>query len=608
MLAEVEHASCNRPRNYHYHGTVAAPFAGKELADRLLINEQMVEVIWGQVQSHRHPLYVDLINALLIQPAKDTDPSAESDALPFVENQHLVLNFLRSDWANHRVDKKGQPIFNKEVFKVSCKYCSPKESCAKHAREREFHVSLVRMVGLLCAGRHRESRTFFSEDDDEDEDDDHTDAENKSRSGLGFSYRLILQIIESSRENKYPFPARHAYAQLMLHLFVDRDQLEVCAPIQYTRIVVDTKQPEGTRNANGHRQMTLIADLKEAISQSLEDGIGSSGASVPTLILDEIENQYASEEKLRMVFNEHGLEPFIEAQLVRPTADDGTSTHAVIELRTEESLGQAVNRLPEGLKAHRYDPENSQHIQDIWFAGNAVAINGGQKDRNRFCAALIRLARQLVLCGCYSKTVNNGVMLLTDEGRKLASMMLMLLDGTTDSVSRAAQRSAQQQGIQRSCARYQMNEENRIVMAIKSEAMHVMKLLWQHERSMQLHSIVQLCTRPVDIDPRTDDCMSNNPLFSRSGATFEEESANRGAQILTFEQEAVKQQQEDGQAWHVGAVETAVESRMLENHRVFERSKDDLLAHILLYVMLETSAKLAYFVQLAVHLSCVPRC
>eukprot|EP01052_Picozoa_sp_SAG31_P004204 SAG31_NODE_172_length_21357_cov_7.616021_16_plen_1378_part_00 len=78
-----------------------------------------------------------------------------------------------------------------------------------------FHNALIKMVSLLCAGRHRFSIDFFL-------------------SEVGLSYKQVLAIIV---DETVKHETRSAYTQLMKALFVDREPYEIHEPVQPSRIM-----------------------------------------------------------------------------------------------------------------------------------------------------------------------------------------------------------------------------------------------------------------------------------------------------------------------------------------------------------------------------------
>ena len=129
----------------------------------------------------------------------------------------------------------------------------------------EFHVMLVTMARMLCAGRHRDSVDFFLQ--------------------AGFSYRMVLQRM-TDQSNIYS--VRLAYTHLMQNLFVDREPYEIHAIVQTNRMIPSIAEeatdsvtarlgvppakyvdPYSDLKGDIKRPTKGFADLKEAIFSEL---------------------------------------------------------------------------------------------------------------------------------------------------------------------------------------------------------------------------------------------------------------------------------------------------------------------------------------------------
>lgn len=201
----------------------------------------LIAQIWRMAREGRQQIYVDFLSVLLVH-----------DGTAIKENQDRVIDVIKKDletlttsifaghpwvdggWAlpppapvNTAKDTSTLAIPGIAV-EAKTEPLSPEEET--WMKEFQFHVSLVKLAGLLCNARHRASIDLFLR-----------------QSQFKFTYELVLDNISRSWEKcridrvtdsfQFGEEARLRYTQLVMHLYVDREPFEMRSPNQGIRIL-----------------------------------------------------------------------------------------------------------------------------------------------------------------------------------------------------------------------------------------------------------------------------------------------------------------------------------------------------------------------------------
>lgn len=208
------------------------------------IESSFIERIWVMAKEGRQQRYVDFMAVLLVH-----------DNAPIKENQDLVIAVIEKDfvqaepnmlfsgepWASREqggwamppaapITKSDSPARGIPGIERETKKVPLTEAETDWVREFSFHMSLVKLAGLLCAGRHRASIDLFLK-----------------QSQFKFSYSNVLQnvsktwsqcrIIREENTSNFGANARLQYTALVFSLFVDREPFELRSANQGIRVL-----------------------------------------------------------------------------------------------------------------------------------------------------------------------------------------------------------------------------------------------------------------------------------------------------------------------------------------------------------------------------------
>jgi hypothetical protein len=388
-------------------------------------DKKYMKFLWGLARDRRMERYAKFLAVLV-----------SDGGVPTKHNQDLVVDLIKDD------HKKGnlKNFFDENIWTGETQDIGSMlslneyqlQDSDKNKREWGFHLALVELISLLCSGRHRSSIDFFL-----------------ATEGFGFTYEKLLAIIggqvKIDREGdafRKPYEVRVAYAHLMTVLFVDREPFVKCAPLQITRVlstvdatarceVGDTINPwEEIENGEELRPKDSFSQLKDVVRSVLE------------------------EEKEKYF--------------------DPTTQHAASRIKTLLSKATEQGTMTGTAKREKF------------------VLDTADKTRTTFIGALIDVAYLLLRFGFYDVDPHmereggvHRVLMLGKEAKSLGTLLVPILDGSTDRIRPAPANS------DREHTRYCRNAENLPVIAIKRKCVRVIDVLFKLRDSFRIDMMLQ---------------------------------------------------------------------------------------------------------------------
>jgi hypothetical protein len=303
LFAQLDRLIANLAQPFMVTGVVSEIFKSANLIRSC--DPSVLQKSWSLAKQLRLATYIDFLCVLL-----------SLDQTPIKANQDVCIEIIRTDlgkestnaykmgfnsdiWAHAAESRQSLANFDirnpsrdpenepkRLVQRVNLANAQAESHGYSDAEDEErelvYHVALVKLAALLCAGRHRTSIDFFL-----------------TQPHLQFRYQDVLKVMQM---NETPDNARLAHAQLMLSLFVDREPYELHVPTQETRILSSVKiaslnlgHPKRVdpykdlRTANGEPVLSPtegFTDLKDAIvSILLEDTDADSTSTKPSVFV-----------------------------------------------------------------------------------------------------------------------------------------------------------------------------------------------------------------------------------------------------------------------------------------------------------------------------------